>query len=146
MIPAVVCLGNRFRGDDAVGLLVGDRLREAGIAVTECADEPTRLLDGWDGVELLVLVDAVRSGAPPGTVHRVELGERGVPPELELTSSHAFGVEQTIELARALGRLPERVVAYGIEAAVLGAGSAVSDAVAAAVEPVANAVLREVGR
>ena len=57
---AVACLGNRFRGDDAVGLLVGDRLREAGIDVQECEDEPTRLLDSWAELDLLVLVDATR--------------------------------------------------------------------------------------
>jgi hydrogenase maturation protease len=140
---AVVCLGNRLRADDAVGLLVGDRLREAGVPVVECSDEPSRLLGGWGGLDLLVIVDAARSGCDPGSVRRVELAEGGLPPELGLASSHAFGIERTVELARALGRLPRRVVVYAIEAGELATGGAVTPAVAAAVEPVARAVERE---
>ena len=113
--------------------------------MTECADEPTRLLEGWGDADLLVLVDAVKSGAEPGTVHRVEVGEHGLPRELGLTSSHVFGVEETIELARTLGRLPERVVVFGIEAKSLAAGESLTPAVAAAIEPVAEAVRRELG-
>jgi hydrogenase maturation protease len=143
---AVVCLGNRFRGDDAAGLLVGDRLRRAGVPVTECADEPTRLIDGWDGVGTLVLVDAARSGADPGTVRRIELGRAGIPRELGLTSSHAFGIGETLELARELGRLPGRVVVYAVEAGTLAAGAPLTPAVAAALDGVAAAVRAEVGR
>lgn len=142
---AVVCLGNRFRGDDAAGLLVGDRLRAAGVRVTECADEPTRLIDGWNGLGTLVLVDAARSGAPPGTVRRVELGDEGIPRELGLTSSHAFGIAEAVELARALGRLPARVVVYAVEAGTLEAGAPLTPAVAAALDGVSARVRAEVG-
>jgi len=142
---AVACLGNRFRGDDAVGLLVADRLRAAGVDVQECEDEPTRLLDTWAGLDLLVLVDAVRSGAPPGTVHRVDASAGKLPDDISLTSSHAFGVAQTIELAGALGRLPAKVVVLGVEGASFAAGTAVAPAVAAAVDGVVAQVLRELG-
>jgi hydrogenase maturation protease len=139
----VACLGNRFRGDDAVGLLVGDRLREHGVDVQECEDEPTRLLDSWPELDLLVLVDAVRSGSAPGTVHRVDASSGALPPDVGLTSSHAFGVAETIALARALDRLPPRVVVFGIEGERFAATSDVTPAVLAAVDEVANAVQRE---
>ena len=69
-MKAAACLGSRYRGDDAVGPLVADRLRAAGATVLECDDEPTRLLDAWAGLDLVVIVDAVslrcrsRHGAP----------------------------------------------------------------------------------
>ena len=37
---AAACLGSRYRGDDAVGPLVADRLRAAGATVLDCDDEP----------------------------------------------------------------------------------------------------------
>ena len=140
---AVACLGNRFRGDDAVGLLVGDRLREAGVEVQECEDEPTRLLDAWAELDLLVLVDATRSGSPPGTVRRLDASSRPLAGDVGLTSSHAFGVAETIELARALSCLPPQVVVYGIEGERFAATTDVTPAVLAAVDIVADAVRRE---
>ena len=140
---SVACLGNRFRGDDAVGLLVADGVRAAGVEVQECEDEPTRLLDSWEELDLLVLVDAVQSGSSPGTVHRVDASSGTLPEGLTLTSSHAFGIGQTLELARALGRLPARVVVYGVEGAVFAAGAGLTPSVASAVPDVVAAVVRE---
>jgi hydrogenase maturation protease len=140
---AVLCLGNRFRGDDAFGLLVADRLRESSVPVFECADEPTRLLDSWSRLDLLVIVDAARTGVAAGTVRRIELGKSRPLDGLGLTSSHAFGIEETLEVARALGRLPRRVVIYAVEAKELSTGGALTPAVAAAVEPVVRSVRSE---
>jgi len=139
----VACLGNRFRGDDAVGLLVGDRLRDAGIEVQECEDEPTRLLESWAGLDLLVLVDATRSGSPPGTVRRVDASAHALGGDVGLTSSHAFGVAETIELARALGCLPAQVVVYGIEGERFAATTDVTSSVRSAIDQVADAVRKE---
>ena len=84
MSAAAICLGHPDRGDDAVGPLAAAQLRAAGATLLDCNEEPTRLIDAWAGLELVVIVDAVRSGAAPGTVHRFEAGERPLPPELGL--------------------------------------------------------------
>jgi hydrogenase maturation protease len=60
-------------------------------------------------------------------------------------STHAFGVGEAIELARALGRLPRRVLVYGVEGREFAAGEGLSPAVAAAVEPLVAELLEEVG-
>jgi hydrogenase maturation protease len=140
---AAACLGSRYRGDDAVGPLVADRLREVGATVLECGDEPTRLLDAWAGLDLVVIVDAVSSGAPPGTVHRVDPGEGPLPRDLGLASTHAFSVTDALELGRALGQAPRRVIVIGIEGAAFGMGDPLTAAVAAALDGVAESVLAE---
>ena len=56
-----------------------------------------------------MLVDAVASGAPPGTLHRFDASEDAVPARTFRSSTHAIGIAEAIELARALGRLPRRV-------------------------------------
>ncbi len=142
-MKAAACLGSRYRGDDAVGPLVADRLRAAGAAVLECDDEPTRLLDAWAGLDLVVIVDAVSSGAPVGTVHRVDAGEGPLPRDLRLASTHAFSVSDALELGRALGRAPRRVLVIGVEGGAFGMGDPVTPAVEAALGAVTASVLAE---
>ena len=142
---AAVCLGSPFRGDDAVGPVVAERLRAAGATVLDCADEPTRLLDLWDGLDTVVVVDALRSGAPPGTVHRIDAGDGPLPRDLRLASTHAMGIADALELGRALGRAPRRVVVLGIEGASFGMGEAMTPAVAGALDELVASVLHELG-
>ena len=142
-MKAAACLGSRYRGDDAVGPLVGDRLLAAGAVVLDCGDEPTRLLDIWDGFDLVVIVDAVSSGAAPGTVHRVDAGDGPLPRDLGLASTHAFSVPDALELGRSLGRAPRRVVVIGVEGAAFGMGDPLTPAVDNALDGVARMVLAE---
>jgi hydrogenase maturation protease len=142
-LKAAVCLGHPDRGDDAVGPLVADRLRAAGAAVLDCDEEPTRLIDAWDGLELVVIVDAVRSGAAPGTMHRFEPREGPLPRELGLASTHAFSIADTVELGRALGRAPRCFLVLGVEGAAFDLGDPLTPAVEAAIPGVVDTVLAE---
>ena len=108
--------------------------------------EPTGLLDAWDGADALWLVDAVLSGAAPGTVHRLDASREELPAELFRASTHHLGLAEAVELARALGRLPSRVVFYGIEAASVDVGDELTPQVEAAVDRVADALRDEVAR
>jgi hydrogenase maturation protease len=125
------------------GPLVAKGLHAAGAAVLDCDDEPTRLIDAWDGLELVVIVDALRSGAAPRTVPRFEAGVGALPRELGLASTHAFSIADTVELARALGRAPARVVVVGVEGAAFDLGDPLTPAVEAALPGAVEAVLAE---
>jgi hydrogenase maturation protease len=125
---------------------VGERLRAAGVRVLDCDDEPIRLLDDWAGLDLVVVVDAVSSGAAPGTLHRVEADGGRLPRDLGLASTHAFGIEDALELGRALGRAPDRVVVHGVEGGRFGIGDELSAAVAGALDALAERVLAELER
>jgi hydrogenase maturation protease len=142
----LVGVGNVFRGDDGVGLAVTARLRGSlpdGVEIVTCEQEASRVIDALEGREAAVLVDAGSSGSPAGTLHRFDAAEGPVPARAFRSSTHAFGVGEAIELARALGKLPPVVIVYGIEGAAFGAGEGLSEAVAAAVEPAAEAILAE---
>lgn len=144
----VIGVGNAYRGDDGVGLAVIEALRSrlpADVAVVPCEDEPSRLIDAWAEADAVFVVDAVSSGAEPGTVHRFDASDEEVPAHVFRSSTHAFGVGQAIELARVLGKLPARVVVYGVEGADFQGGEALSAPVAAAVTPAAAAVLDDLG-
>ncbi|MFP5364517.1 MAG: hydrogenase maturation protease, partial [Thermoleophilia bacterium] len=109
MTALVLGIGNDWRGDDAAGLEVARRLRAAGVRAAGSAGDPSGLLDAWDGEREVILVDAVRSGAAPGTLHRLDARARPLPARLFRGSTHHLSVADAVELGRALGRLPERL-------------------------------------
>jgi hydrogenase maturation protease len=142
----VIGIGNPLRGDDAAGLAVACRVRElAGgeVEVRELEGEPTRLIDAWRDASTAVVVDAASSGAAPGTVMRFDATEGPLPPFLAATSTHALGLGDAVEIARALRRLPPRLIVYAIEGARFEAGEGLTPAVSKAVETAAEAALGE---
>ena len=143
----VVGLGNPLAGDDAAGLEVARRVRErapADVRVVELEGDPSRLIDAFEGVELAVIVDAV-STQEVGRVHRIDASTERLPADLGHRSTHALGLADALEVARALDRLPRRVVVYGIAGAQFGAGAAPSPAVSAVISQVADRIIRELG-
>jgi hydrogenase maturation protease len=145
----VVGIGSTDRGDDGVGPAVARQvaaLALPGVRVLPDA-QPLDLLDDGPVADLLVVVDAVRSSRPPGTVLVRELGHELLPEWTKAGSTHALGLDAAVELARALGRMPRRLVLVGVEATAEGfaTGSAMSPEVSAAVPAAANAVAGVVG-
>ncbi len=138
-----VGIGNPMRGDDAAGLLVAARLRELsppGVRVVELEGEPVDLIEAFDGEETVLVADAVSSGAEPGTVHRFDAGAAPLPAGLAGPSTHALGLPEAIELARALSRLPERLTVLGIEGARFETGSEPLPEVSAAAASLAEEI------
>ena len=118
MRRVVIGIGNPLRGDDAAGRMAARRLRgtlPADVAVLEIDGEATTLLAALDGAAAAFLIDACVSGAPAGSVHRFDLAEGSLPSTVGLVSSHALGLADALELARALSQLPERCIVYAIE-------------------------------
>jgi len=142
----VVGVGNPFRGDDAAGLAVARRLAAEGYDAIERDGEPAALVDALGGEQALVVVDAVRSGAPPGTLVRWDASAQAVPLPPFRGSTHALGLAEAIELARTLRRLAPRVVVYGIEGEDFGAGERLTPAALRGVEEAVEAVRGELQR
>lgn len=143
----LVGVGNRWRRDDGAGLAVAALLSErapAGVEVVVHEREPIELIEACVGASAVWLIDAVHSGAPPGTLHRFDASERALPAELFSISTHRLGLADALELARALGRLPPSVIVHGIEGARFEAGNELSPAVAAATRALATALATEV--
>ena len=143
----LVGVGNRWRSDDGAGLAVAALLSErapAGVEVVAHEREPLDLIEAFDGAAAVWLIDAVHSGAPPGTLHRFDASERALPAELFSISTHRLGLADVLELARALGRLPPSVIVHGIEGARFEAGNELSPAVAAATRELATTLAAEV--
>jgi len=143
----VIGVGNALRGDDAAGLAVADRVRAHagdGVDVRVCEEEPSRLIDAFGDAEIAFVIDAVATGAPAGTMHRFDASTGPIPSSELRSSTHALGIGEALELARALGRLPQTTLVFGVEGAEFTAGAPLSPAVAEGVSRTAATLLQEV--
>lgn len=141
-------LGNPDRGEDAVGLRVVERLAgrvPPGVRLLAWPGNPIGLLEleAWRDDGMVVLVDAVVSGASFGTVHRIEATRAPLPLPSDRSSSHGLGVAATIELARALGALPRRTLLVGIEIGTWEVGRPPTPSLTGAVEEAVALIHRE---
>lgn len=143
----VVGIGNEQRCDDAVGLVVARSLAAKNlpdVSIVEGRGDGTSLEEVWKGQDNVIVVDAICSGAPPGTIHRIEAHVQEIPIGVLRCSSHSFGVGEAIELARSLNRLPARITLLGIEGKSFDAGIGVSREVVTAARQVVTEITQEV--
>jgi hydrogenase maturation protease len=154
--PLVVLgVGNVLLSDDAVGVRVIEGLRGVAQHDPQALPPDTRLVDGGTlGLDLLrivrdarglVLVDAVRFGAPAGTVavlHGDAIVSAGGARDGQATSA----VGELIAVARLMAWLPEPVALVGIEISDTAFGANLSPAVADALPVAIDAVRAELRR
>lgn len=139
----IIGIGNAYRHDDGAGLVAAGRLQALelpGVTVLLHPGEGTSLMEAWQGADDVVLIDAVNSGAPPGTFHRIDASEHDPALTFFSGSTHTFGVAEAIALARTLGKLPRRLVIFGIEGADYTYGPGLTPEVENAVAQVADAI------
>jgi hydrogenase maturation protease len=105
--------------------------------------EGVSLMEQLADSEAAVVIDAMSSDAKPGTIRRFDASAQPLPAQIFRHSTHAFGIGQAIEMGRALGKLPRRLIVYGIESQDFEAGTQLSPAVELSIETVARRVLRE---
>ena len=138
----VAGIGNIFLGDDGFGVAVAQRLaRNAlppGVLVVDFGIRGMDLAYALqEELDAVVLVDAAPRGEPPGTLSVIEpeLDEREV-----ALDTHGMDPVKVLALARALGRVPPRVVVVACEPAVVVSGEHDEDLVGELSEPVQAAV------
>lgn len=136
-------------GDDGVGYAVADLLEpalppETGVRVVRGDTDALRLVSWWRGEAEVWLVDAVRSGAPPGTVHRLTHQELLAVPQGH-RDAHRLSLPECLRwLALATPELAGvRYRFWGIEVERIGPAVGLSPAVAAAAAQVAAEVVAE---
>lgn len=136
-LPVLILgVGNQYRGDDAAGLCAVRKIQAQNLPqarVVEACGEGATVMEQWQGADLVILIDAVWSGAPAGTIFRFEAAHLPLPAKFFHYSSHAFGVAEAIELARVLKLLPPRLIVCGIEGKAYDEGAPLSPEVEQAI-------------
>lgn len=143
----VIGVGNQYRSDDGAGLIVARRLEKRnldGVTVIEQSGLGIDLMETWKDATRVILIDAVRSGAKPGTVYRFDANSESIPAHFIGNSTHAIGVADAVELAKELGRLPSQLIVYGIEGKNYDNGTELSPEIEDAVNQIVEYLLEEV--
>ncbi len=115
-------------------------------SVIEHTGDGAALMELWKDADSVVVIDAVLSGAAPGTVSRFDAALRPLPASMFRDSTHAFGLAEAVELSRALKQLPRRLIVYGVEAKNFEAGTNLSPAIEFALPTVVERVLQELSQ
>ena len=152
---AAIGVGNVLLSDDAVGVRVIEGLRAMAEHDPLALPPGTRLIDGSTlGLDLLgivreargvVLVDAVRLGAPAGTVSVLH-GDAIVSAGGHRDGQAAGAIGELIAVARLMAWLPEPVAMVGIEVADIELGVHLSPVVDGALPAAMDAVRTELRR
>jgi hydrogenase maturation protease len=149
----IIGIGNPMRRDDGVGpaavaCLEGtDLTRPEGETELMVLDgEPTRLLEAWRDRQRAIVIDAARSDGVAGSIHRVEVGHDPLPRWATGSSSHSAGLAEALALGRALDRLPQQLIVFGVEVGDLTLGEGLSGAVCAALPALVERVTVEARR
>ncbi len=92
----IIGCGTADRGDDAAGLLVVRRLRELGLDACEQSGEGLALIESWTGCDAAIIIDAVVTGRPLGSLTVWHASDAPVVADFCRCSTHAFGVAEAI--------------------------------------------------
>ena len=145
----VVGVGSTLMSDDGVGPAAIARLAARGvpegIELHDAGLALSGVLGTLDPSVPLIVVDAVRGGGAPGTIHEIRLDaatcEAAGGPMMSL---HELSVVPALRLEALTGRVFADVTVFGVEPEKLEWGERLSPAVAAALDAVADAVLKHV--
>jgi hydrogenase maturation protease len=143
----VIGIGNDYRNDDAVGLKAAREIRERnapGVRVAEFNGDGCELANAWNCDDVVYLIDAVCSGAKIGTIHRIDALRQIIPPGFIHQSTHALGIQESLELSRVVGTLPLQCILYGIEGDDFGLGTTISPGLKESVESVVDKIVKEI--
>jgi len=143
----LIGIGNEYRCDDSIGLLVIRALKERELPDTvlvESSGDGAELIEMFSSVSIAILIDAVSSSGNPGAIYQFDAHTQPIPAQLSFQSTHAFGVGEAIELARVLDQLPPILIVYAIEGENFSPGIGLSAKVEQAVQRVVEQGSREV--
>ena len=147
-IPLLVLgLGNVLLEDDGVGgagvsLLLERYKVPCGARILDGGTLGLSLLPYLDMADAVILVDAVRADAPPGSLVRLD-GDDVAPAVATRLSPHQVGVADLLDGARWLDRYPPQVMLLGIVPSSMELAVGLSPEVHAALPALVDRVVQE---
>lgn len=143
----LIGIGNEYRSDDSVGLtairMLKTKVLPEDTLLIESSGDGAELIEMWRTAGTAILIDAVSSGAKPGTIYRFDALKQRIPVQLSFPSTHAFSIAEAIELARVLDQIPPSLIVYAIEGQNFSTGIGLSPEVENAMLKVVEQLIQE---
>ena len=117
----IVGLGNPILGDDGIGWRVAEAvqadLNDPDVEVLCLSLGGLALMEHLAGYRRVLIVDAMTTGAPPGTLHRMSGREMDELSIQHTASVHDLSLAAALRFGRQMGLLlPEEIQIVGVEA------------------------------
>lgn len=142
----VLGLGNVFMRDDGIGIHVAREVRQRDLGtvvdVYDYQEMDLTLLEYFRGASILVVVDALKSGNPPGTISKYSIAPRE-DTLTQLPSLHGLQLFDLFDLAEQAGLLSCPVIIVGVEPKDCSPGEDMSEELADALPRAVDEVIKE---
>lgn len=146
MVTRIIGVGNVLRGDDgiasAVIALLANMSLPDQVEIFDAGQAGLALVGLLEGVDHVILIDAVDMARPPGDVVVFAPMDVLITPDQRGGNIHNARTETAIQMADALGCLPPCVNVVGVQPRQMGWGEGLSSEVELAV-PRAAAVIQK---
>ena len=151
MLTVIGC-GNLNRCDDAVGVIIAQKLQElfkdqnlSNLKIYDCGTSGMEVMFQARGSEKLIIVDACSTDSEPGTIYKVPGNELEELPEPSY-SLHDFRWDHALAAGRKIFKeeFPNDVTVYLIEAENLGLGLEISASLKNSVQNVIDSIKQEI--
>ena len=115
----VLGIGNLVMGDDAVGVLVAQRLQreycfQDNVEVIDGGTLGLDLLPKLENITNLIIIDAVETGQKAGTCVRLYGQELPIALETKV-SPHQMGLKDLLAVSELMGHSPKEMVLIGVQ-------------------------------
>lgn len=144
---AIVGVGNILMGDDGVGIrlveMLGERSLPEGVELHDAGTAFQDLLPELAECDCVIIVDAVRAGDPPGTIHRFDLGPEVLGSGGAALSVHDINVVAAMRLQIVAGEPLPPIRVLGIEPGEVELKLDLSDEVRARLPEIADLAVQE---
>lgn len=142
----ILGIGNLLLSDEGVGVHVANELmrRELplGVSVVEGGTDGFRLLNVITEADRLIVIDAVKGGAEPGSIYSFDINEVRNCPSGFKTSVHQIGILEVIDLSGLIGKTPHTTV-IGVEPKSLEMGMELSPEVKSKIPRIIELIFEE---
>lgn len=142
----ILGVGNLLLSDEGVGVHVANELMKMDlppeVSVVEGGTDGFRLLNVITEADRLIVIDAVKGGAAPGSIYRFDIDDvRNCPSSLK-TSVHQIGILEVIDLSGLIGKTP-RTTVIGVEPKSLKMGMELSPEIKAKIPRIIELIQEE---
>jgi hydrogenase maturation protease len=141
----IVGMGNLIYRDEGIGVHVVQEMRKmelpGHIELLDIGTSTMDLISYLDGVEKLIVIDAMKAGRDPGTIYKCkpeDLMPKGEGP----ISLHEIGLLETLNMAKKM-EMEINTVIIGVEPKVVDWGMELSGEVKSKIPTIIEAVLKE---
>ncbi len=137
----IVGIGNPYRRDDKIGLIIAKRLHNIlKYDIVESDGDLLNLIDILQRYDLVILIDAINLQTTAGRLHKYDINNLDVEP---LTSTHAINIIEVLELIKIIGKMP-KMIFYGIEGKDFEMGEGLSEEVEDSIDDIVNSIVKDI--